>query len=188
MVKTNSDADRDTIQQRGVAVGDYDLINYNHAYEGMSGYNGYPVVFGESKTWEAQGTKDGDKYYIYTSNANKFNITQIKISSSLFYTYIKRNGELTSGNKDTPSFNLKVTGLDYDKFYLAYYYLKSADVEVADVYVAINAQYHDYCELFEKWFGKGNFDDMIFESAINFWFDDVDFGEDKLWKYFNELK
>lgn len=36
--------------------------------------------------------------------------------------------------------------------------------------------------------GKGNFDDMIFESAISFWFDDVDFGEDKLWKYFNELK
>jgi hypothetical protein len=131
--KTNSDADRDTIQQRGIAVGDYDLINYNHAYEGMSGYNGYPVVFGESKTWEAQGTKDDDKYYIYTSNANKFNITQIKISSSLFYTYIKRNGELTSGNKDIPSFNLKVTGLDYDKFYLAYYYLKSADVEVRNV-------------------------------------------------------
>lgn len=131
--KTNSDADRDTIQQRGIAVGDYDLINYNHAYEGMSGYNGYPVVFGESKTWEAQGTKDGDKYYIYTSNANKFNITQIKISSSLLYTYIKRNGKLTSGNKDIPSFNLKVTGLDYDKFCLAYYYLKSADVEVRNV-------------------------------------------------------
>lgn len=131
--KTNSDADRDTIQQRGVAVGDYDLINYNHAYEGMSGYNGYPVVFGESKTWEAQGTKDGDKYYIYTSNANKFNITQIKISSSLFYTYIKRNGELTSGNKDILSLTLKVTGLDYDKFYLVYYYLKSADVEVRNV-------------------------------------------------------
>lgn len=62
------------------------------------------------------------------------------------------------------------------------------DIEVADVYVAINAQYHNYCKLFEKWFGKGNFDDMIFESAIDFWFDDVDFGEDKLWKYFNELK
>ncbi len=52
----------------------------------------------------------------------------------------------------------------------------------------LEAQYHDYCKLFEKWFGKGNFDDMIFESAIDFWFDDVDFGEDKLWKYFNELK
>lgn len=65
---------------------------------------------------------------------------------------------------------------------------EEGDIEVADVYVAINAQYHDYCKLFEKWFGKGNFDDMIFESAIDFWFDDVDFGEDKLWKYFNELK
>lgn len=43
------------------------------------------------------------------------------------------------------------------------------DIEVVDVYVAINAQYHDYCELFEKWFGKGNFDEMIFESAIAFW-------------------
>lgn len=109
------------------------LLLNEFAYEGMSGINGYPVVFGENKTWEAQGTKDGDKYYIYTSSANKFNITQIKISSSLFYTYIKRNGELTSGNKDISSFKLKVTGLDYDKFYLAYYYLKSADVEVRNV-------------------------------------------------------
>lgn len=61
------------------------------------------------------------------------------------------------------------------------------EVEVADVYVAINGQYHDYCELFEKWFGQGNIDDMIIESAICFWFDDDDFGEDKVWKYFNEL-
>lgn len=37
-------------------------------------------------------------------------------------------------------------------------------------------------------FNQSDFDDMIFESAISFWFDDVDFGEDKLWKYFNELK
>lgn len=35
---------------------------------------------------------------------------------------------------------------------------------------------------------EGIVDEMIFESAIAFWFDDVDFGEDKLWKYFNELK
>lgn len=48
--KTNLDADKATIQQRGVAIGDYDLTNYNHVYEGMSGYNGYPVVFGANKT------------------------------------------------------------------------------------------------------------------------------------------
>lgn len=114
-------------------VGGHNIQLNNIGWEGESGINSYPVIFGDNKTWEAQGSKDGDKYYIYTSSANKFNITQIKISSSLFYSYIKRNGELTSDNKDIPSFKLKVTGLDYDKFYLAYYYLKSSDVEVRNV-------------------------------------------------------
>lgn len=31
--ETNLDADKATIQQRGVAIGDYDLTNYNHAYD-----------------------------------------------------------------------------------------------------------------------------------------------------------
>lgn len=37
---------------------------------------------------------------------------------------------------------------------------------IDDVYVAINAQYHDYAKLFEEWFG-GNIDNKVFESAIN---------------------
>lgn len=114
-------------------VGGHNIQLNNISWEGESGINSYPVVFGVSKTWRAQGTKEDDKYYIYTSSADKYNITQIKISSSLFYSYIKKNGELTSDNKDIPSFKLKVTGLDYDKFYLVYYYLKSSDVEVRNV-------------------------------------------------------
>lgn len=114
-------------------VGGHNIQLNNIGWEGESGINSYPVIFGVNKTWNAQGSKEDDKYYIYTSSANKYNITQIKISSSLFYSYIKRNGELTSDNKDIPSFKLKVTGLDYDKFYLAYYYLKSSDVEVKNV-------------------------------------------------------
>ena len=56
----------------------------------------------------------------------------------------------------------------------------------ADVYVAINAQYHDYCELFKAWFGD-NIDTKIIESAINFWFKDDDYkGGCKIWKYFKE--
>lgn len=53
-----------------------------------------------------------------------------------------------------------------------------------DVYVAINAQYHDYAKLFEEWFG-GNIDNKVFESAITFWFKDVDFDGDKVWEYFH---
>lgn len=58
------------------------------------------------------------------------------------------------------------------------------DVEPCDVYVAINAQYHDYAKLFKEWFG-GNIDNKVFESAITFWFKDVDFDGDKVWEYFH---
>lgn len=58
------------------------------------------------------------------------------------------------------------------------------DVEPCDVYIAINAQYHDYAKLFEEWFG-GNIDNKVFESAITFWFKDVDFDGDKVWEYFH---
>lgn len=59
------------------------------------------------------------------------------------------------------------------------------DAEIAPLtYVAINAQYHDYAKLFEEWFG-GNIDNKVFESAITFWFKDVDFDGDKVWEYFH---
>lgn len=59
-------------------------------------------------------------------------------------------------------------------------------VTPADVYVAINAQYHDYCELFKSWFGEG-IDQKIIESAIIFWFKDDDYKDGfKLWNYFKE--
>lgn len=41
--KTNLDADKATIQQRGVAIGDYDLTNTNFAYDNMSGFGGYTL-------------------------------------------------------------------------------------------------------------------------------------------------
>lgn len=62
----------------------------------------------------------------------------------------------------------------------------NAGLTLGDIYVAINAQYHDYCELFEKWFGS-NFDEKIIASAVDFWFEDDDFDGNKVWKYFNEM-
>jgi hypothetical protein len=55
-----------------------------------------------------------------------------------------------------------------------------------DVYVAINSQYHDYVELFKSWFGD-NVDQKIIESAIIFWFKDVDCkAENKVVEYLGE--
>lgn len=132
--KTNLDADKATIQQRGVAVGDYDLTNSNFAYEGMSGYNGYPVVFGENKTWV-----NLREYYVWTVSATKFNITQLCFTKALQFSYIKANGSIiTANNKDIAPFRIKVTGIEPDKFSLRYIYLSTANATLEST-ITINS-------------------------------------------------
>lgn len=88
--------------------------------------------------------------------------------------------------------NMLLSNQDYVNNYNALQSMVQAEVlnlvrgkvESCDVYVAINAQYHDYAKLFEEWFG-GNIDNKVFESAITFWFKDVDFDGDKVWEYFH---
>lgn len=119
--KTNSDDDRSTIQQRGTAVGDYDITNYNHAYEGMSGYNGYPVVFGIGKTYGGMPSTDD---FAYTVSPTTVNVTKFNITHGFIYSYLKRNRELETQNLDYPSYKIKVTGLEKG-FGLHYSYLKN---------------------------------------------------------------
>lgn len=119
--KTNLDEDRDIIQQRGIAVGDYDLTNYNHAYEGMSGYNGYPVVFGIGKTYGGMPSTDD---FAYTVSPTTVNVTKFNITHGFIYSYLKHNGELETQNLDYPSYKIKVTGLEKG-FGLHYSYLKN---------------------------------------------------------------
>lgn len=121
--KTNLDGDKATIQQRGVAVGDYDLTNNNLAYEGMSGYNGYPVVFGTNKTYANLVPNNGN--FILTSSHNIINVTKFDTSYRLLYSHIKLDGKLTSRNIDYPSYKIKVTGLG-ENFGLHYSYLESS--------------------------------------------------------------
>ena len=137
----------------------------NVAWEGESGINSYPVIFGDNKTWEAQGSKDGDKYYIYTSSANKFNITQIKISSSLFYSYIKRNGGLTVFNKDIPSFKIKVTGLESTNLLLRYNFLNSANATTKSISNIVSDGVH---ELPKSFASDGSLTDDNFWIGLSF--------------------
>lgn len=119
--KTNFDEDKATIQQRGIAIGDYDLTNYNHAYEGMSGYNGYPVVFGIGKTYGGMPNADD---FAYTVSPTTVNVTKFNITHGFIYSYLKRSGELETQNLDYPSYKIKVTGLEKG-FGLHYSYLKN---------------------------------------------------------------
>ena len=122
--KTNSDADRDTIQQRGVAVGDYDLTNYNHAYEGMSGYNGYPIILsGTNRTYQDKASYIN----VVGDDKNVINLTRISFNTASIFSYVKQNGVLTSYNKDIESFKIKVTGIDYSRFIIKYSYISKAN-------------------------------------------------------------
>lgn len=119
--KTNLDADRDTIQQRGVAVGDYDITNYNHAYEGMSGYNGYPVVFGANKTWANESNG-----YVTSITSNTIHITNVlNAGLALLYSYVKYNGNLQN-IKEIPSFKIEIKGLEGRSKFI-YKYLATSD-------------------------------------------------------------
>lgn len=128
--KSNSDtATRNTIKNLGTAkpvasTSDedaYSLENKNVAYEGMSGYNGYPVVFGANKTWETYATYN----FTSTINDNKLHITKVLNSNGLIFSYVKRNDELLN-IKEIPSFKIKVTGLEGESK-LLYFYLSEKD-------------------------------------------------------------
>lgn len=121
--KTNLDADKATIQQRGVAIGDYDLTNYNHVYEGMSGYNGYPVVFGANKTWE---TLSSVYSYISDVTSTTIHVTMVKnAGTGLLFNYVKKDEALTN-IKEIPAFRVTIKGLEGNSKF-GYRYLATED-------------------------------------------------------------
>lgn len=86
--KTNSDADRDVIQQRGIAVGDYDLTNYNHAYDKMSGYGGYKFAkFDNELDWYLTPNNG----YIDVVSRNGYSITLRNLSTSNYGWYFQNS-------------------------------------------------------------------------------------------------
>lgn len=110
--KKNTDAKRGyideqvSLQKTGTSVNL--LENFNISYEGMSGYNGYPVVFGANKTWESSNAVD----YIYDINSTIVHITNVKhAANGLLYSYVKRDGALAN-IKEIPAFRVTVKGLE----------------------------------------------------------------------------
>lgn len=88
------------------------------------------------------------------------------------------------GNKITTSlFNIDDVKKVYDK------YVKSLNKGYTcwDVYVDLNAQYHDNINLYNKWFPDCTEDEIenkIIQATIANWFEDEDGSSNKLWEYF----
>lgn len=118
--KSNDDPDRAVV--KNLVDPDNPFVISNAAYEGMSGYNGYPVVFGANKTWEQMPTGT----FIWNIDDNKLHITKALIAGNgLLFSYVKLNGSLLNV-KEIPSFKIKVSGLE-GKSKLWYRYLKTED-------------------------------------------------------------
>ena len=66
---------------------------------------------------------------------------------------------------------------------MKYKHHMTTKVTPEDVYVAINATYHDFCGVLKSWFGS-NIDEKVILLAITFWFKDDDYQGNKLMDYF----
>jgi hypothetical protein len=120
--KSNTDPDRNIIKNKLLGRGgDFEILNA--AYEGMSGCNGYPVVFGTNKTWEHLS---GTANYTSDTTSTTIHITHVRLANrGLLYSYVKENGVLTN-IKEIPSFRVTVKGLEGNSK-LVYKYLATKD-------------------------------------------------------------
>lgn len=125
--KKNTDANRGhvdeqvSLQKTGTSVNP--LENFNISYEGMSGYNGYPVVFGASKTWESLSG-----VYGYTSDVTNttIHVTHAEhTGNGLLFSYVKKDGALAN-IKEIPAFRVTVGGLEGNSKF-GYRYLATED-------------------------------------------------------------
>lgn len=125
--KKNTDANRGhvdeqvSLQKTGTSVNP--LENFNISYEGMSGYNGYPVVFGASKTWESL-----PGVYSYTSNVTNttIHVTHAEhAGNDLLFSYVKKDGALAN-IKEIPAFRVTIGGLEGNSKF-GYRYLATED-------------------------------------------------------------
>lgn len=107
----------------------FDMQMYNMNWEGTSGINTYPVVFGANKTWYSLTIKN----YEYTLNPNIIHLTHINTAIALQYTYLKNDGVISSINREAPAFKLKVTGLN-NNIYVYYRYLATSDATTTSIY------------------------------------------------------
>ena len=90
----------------------------------MSGYNGYPIILsGTNRTYQDKASYVN----VVGDDKNVINLTRISFNTAVIFSYVKQNGALTSYNKDIESFKIKVTGIDYSRFFIKYSYISEAN-------------------------------------------------------------
>ena len=80
----------------------------NIGWEGESGINSYPGVFGANKTWGKMASSNNTDF-IFELTGNSIHLTKADDNLALLFTYVYKDG--TVNEVSIPTFKLKVTGL-----------------------------------------------------------------------------
>nr|UVM82324.1 MAG: hypothetical protein [Bacteriophage sp.] len=116
-------------------VGGRNIQLNNISWEGESGINSYPVVFGANKTWINLRTNDNIKWS-YELTSNRITIYKVERSTfPLFYSYIYNKGIVS--NITISPFNIKVSGLKTGES-IRYYYVSTDNTAIRS-YINITA-------------------------------------------------
>lgn len=89
-------------------VGGHNIQLNNVGWEGESGINSYPVVFGANKTWDKMASSNNTDF-IFELTGNSIHLTKANDNLALLFTYVYKDG--TVNEVSIPTFKLKVTGL-----------------------------------------------------------------------------
>jgi hypothetical protein len=89
-------------------VGGHNIQLNNIGWEGESGINSYPVVFGANKTWDKMASSNNTDF-IFELTGNSIHLTKANDNLALLFTYVYKDG--TVNEVSIPAFKLKVTGL-----------------------------------------------------------------------------
>lgn len=89
-------------------VGGHNIQLNNIGWEGESGINSYPAVFGANKTWDKMASSNNTDF-IFELTGNSIHLTKANDNLALLFTYVYKDG--TVNEVSIPTFKLKVTGL-----------------------------------------------------------------------------
>lgn len=119
-------------------VGGHNIQLNNVGWEGESGINSYPVVFGANKTWDKMASSNNTDF-IFELTGNSIHLTKANDNFALLFTYVYKDG--TVNEVSIPTFKLKVTGLKEGQN-IAYNYVSEDNVsDITSIRITEDGEY-----------------------------------------------
>lgn len=119
-------------------VGGHNIQLNNIGWEGESGINSYPVVFGANKTWDKMASSNNTDF-IFELTGNSIHLTKANDNLALLFTYVYKDE--TVNEVSIPTFKLKVTGLKEGQNVFYNYVSEDNVSDIASIRITEDGEY-----------------------------------------------